>query len=352
MTNHEITIIGAGLTGLSLGYFLQQEKIPFQIIEARSRSGGRIKTLYKEDLTLEMGATWLGNKHTSLLRLLKELGIAIHEQKMGQYAIYEPISTSPHQIVTLPPQPDPSYRIKGGSSQLISYLKNHLPDEALHLNEMLLSVTEEEYHLILKTTKNTIHTNRLISTLPPNLLLSTVDFTPDLPEDIVEIASSTHTWMGESIKVALSYDRPFWWDGHHSGTIVSNVGPIPEMYDHSNYEETSYALKGFINGDYYSKNKQERKELVIDQLTKYFGPTAKKYKQYFEKVWRDERYTYHPYQSNVYPHQNNGHHIYRKGFLNEKLFIAGSETSASFPGYMEGAVTSAQEIFRKLIKIL
>ena len=69
-----------------------------------------------------MGATWLGKKHTHLNELLRELNIGIFEQVLGNTAIYEPISSSFPQIVTLPPNTDPSYRIKGGSTRLIESL--------------------------------------------------------------------------------------------------------------------------------------------------------------------------------------------------------------------------------------
>lgn len=42
--NSEVLIIGAGLTGLSLAYFLKLNQINVTIIEARSRLGGRILT--------------------------------------------------------------------------------------------------------------------------------------------------------------------------------------------------------------------------------------------------------------------------------------------------------------------
>ena len=40
----DVTIIGAGLTGLLLAYRLQQHGISFTIVEARDRIGGRIHT--------------------------------------------------------------------------------------------------------------------------------------------------------------------------------------------------------------------------------------------------------------------------------------------------------------------
>ena len=70
----DVLIIGAGLTGLTLGYQLKQKGIPFKIIEARNRAGGRINTIYSgQETPIEMGATWLSTEHKYLLSLLNEL---------------------------------------------------------------------------------------------------------------------------------------------------------------------------------------------------------------------------------------------------------------------------------------
>ncbi|MEJ6791374.1 MAG: hypothetical protein QNK89_01175 [Lacinutrix sp.] len=48
---------------------------------------------------------------------------------------------------------------------------------------------------------------------------------------------------------------------------------------------------------------------------------------------------------------NNGHPLYQNSYLDNRLFIAGAETSAVFSGKMEGAVTSAKFVFNKLKSI-
>ena len=65
---NDIIIIGAGLTGLALAYFLRDKKLSIRILEARDRIGGRIHTVREKGLTpMEMGATWLGKKHVTLV---------------------------------------------------------------------------------------------------------------------------------------------------------------------------------------------------------------------------------------------------------------------------------------------
>ena len=346
MTNEkcDITIIGAGLTGLALAYFLKDSNYNIQILEARSRIGGRIHTLTKDDLApMEMGATWLGKKHTALTDLLDDLGLEIFEQRLGDTAVYEPISTSPPQIVQLPPNDQPSYRIKGGSSALIQRLADEI-NGSIATEQSVIAIEEVGEEMLVRTDTHEIRCSKVVSTLPPYLLLKTIKFLPELPPKIQEIMTQTHTWMGDSIKVGLYYREPFWRSGNLSGTIFSNVGPIPEMYDHADFEDKRFALKGFLNGVYHTVSKAERLNMILQQLRKYYGNQVNDFVEYEETVWCDEPFTFAPYESHILPHQNNGHPVLRKPFCNGKLFIGGSETAMQFPGYMDGAVRSAKYV--------
>ncbi|MEM7572631.1 MAG: NAD(P)/FAD-dependent oxidoreductase [Bacteroidota bacterium] len=342
-------IIGAGLSGLTLSYLLHRAGQSATIIEARDRIGGRILTQREQGKApIEMGATWLGKKHTALVQLLKELGLPIFEQQLGEHAIYEPISTSPPQLVKLPPNDAPSFRIAGGSDRLIQSLYSSLPADSVRPAEVLKKISLEKDRLIVTTSKAQYQAQRVISTLPPYLLVKTVTFAPGLPQELLSIAQATHTWMGDSIKVGLRSERPFWRQAGSSGTIFSNSGPIPEMYDHATASDDAFALKGFLNGAYHAAGRAARQEVVLQQLSRYYGESIKTLKGYEEKVWRQEPYTFYDYDGYVLPHQHNGHAVYQQAYLEGRLFIAGSETAQQFPGYMEGAVRSAQAVFQAL----
>lgn len=347
----DFCILGAGLAGLSLAYLLREKNISIRIVEARSRAGGRIFTKARgAEAPQEMGATWFGKKHKTLIALLEELKLSSFEQILGKRAIYEPISTSPPQLVTLPPNQDPSFRIAHGSSTLIQALKNNLKNTKIHFDQAAMAIEKNEDGITVATKDLLVKSKILVSTLPPFLLLKSIKFSQTLPQELIDVATRTHTWMGESIKVGLNYKKAFWREKNSSGTIFSNVGPIPEMYDHANIEESAFGLKGFLNGTYFSLSKEERLELVLKQLEKYYGPQARDFINYEETVWRNEPYTYSPYSEHILPHQNNGHAIFRKAYLDGRLFIAGSETAASFPGYMDGAVESAAWVKEELEK--
>ena len=351
--NLEVLIIGGGLTGLTIAYLLKQQNISATIIEARERLGGRIHTKYsKAYAPLEMGATWFGKKHRQLLLLLEELNIEYFEQALGTTAIYEPISTSPPQLVQLPPNNDPSFRIKNGSSTLIKTLASHLNKEQIINGQAVKSIRKEENFILVKTDTEQYKAKIVISTLPPFLLQQSISVSPSLPASFTDLAKQTHTWMGESIKIALTYQHPFWRAKNTSGTIFSSVGPISEFYDHSNVEDNRFALKGFINGAYAAATKEQRLKVILQQLSKYYGAEASNYSSYEETVWRHQAYTFSTYPSSILPHQNNGHALFRKAYLDGQFFIAGAETAPSFPGYMDGAIESAYFVCQQLEEVL
>lgn len=352
MESSKIVIIGAGLSGLATAYMLEKEGISSTIIEARNRLGGRIYTCHEEgEAPIEMGATWLGKKHKHLINLLDELDIDIFEQFMGKQAYYEPISTSPPQLVSLPKNEDPTYRIKGGTNQLIRELAERSNSEII-LGQAVTNLTKKDDLVEIKTSRKKYSADIVISTLPPKLLVEDISFLPTLPDMLVEKAQKTHTWMAESIKVGLTYEKPFWKASNSSGTITSNVGPVNEMYDHSMEEHSLFALKGFMDEAYHALSSQEREQLVVQQLRKFYGEKAGKYTAYHEKVWRHDPLTYSPYDDFVIPHQHNGDPVFAQTYWDGHLFIGGSETASAFPGYMDGAIESAKNVVPKLISSL
>jgi monoamine oxidase len=346
----KITIIGAGLTGLLIAYRLKQIGFTIQILEARDRLGGRISTLLSEnDTPVEMGATWFSNQHINLIKLLDELDISYFEQYMKGTAFFEAFSTAPPQPIQIP-QDSPSYRIESGTSNLINTLANKLNQNEVKLSQPVKELIFENKKVWLKTNDGIFGGDIVVSTIPPALLVSSILFTPSLPTEFIRIAMNTHTWMQDSIKVALIYPTSFWKNKKLSGTIFSNVGPITEFYDQSDRTETHFALCGFVNRGYIQTSKTERKEKVLNQLLKIFGKEAMDYLGYEELVWSEEIYTKDKKQESVsvYPHQNNGNPIFSNAYYDNRFLIAGSETSATYSGYMEGAIVSANRIIEKI----
>jgi len=169
------SIIGGGLTGLMLKYLLRKTTFKSILIEGRERLGGRIYSTppKAQNPPIEMGATWWGPKHAGLKALLKSLDLPVFPQRLGEQAIYEPLSTSPFQLVTLPHEDQPSYRIGGGTSTLIRTIAETLPAEKIHLKTRATGIAETGDGLRVECPERDFHARLVISTLPPYLLKKT-----------------------------------------------------------------------------------------------------------------------------------------------------------------------------------
>jgi monoamine oxidase len=76
MTDTEVLVIGAGLSGLAAARALQASGVEVTVLEARSRVGGRTEGGATADGTpVELGGQWIGPTQTRMYALVDELGL-------------------------------------------------------------------------------------------------------------------------------------------------------------------------------------------------------------------------------------------------------------------------------------
>ncbi|QNK77952.1 FAD-dependent oxidoreductase [Winogradskyella sp. PAMC22761] len=346
--NKSIAIIGAGLSGLYLGYLLKKAGFTIKILEANDRIGGRIFTKKPHDTSVELGATWLWRYNKDLMALCQELKLTLFEQVMAGEALFEATAAATVQRFKLPENQDISYRIAGGTAALLEQLAAHFSEDELLLNATVNTIQEQGSSIEVITAQSTFIADCVVSTMPPQLLVHSIDFPVALDTDLLHVANHCHTWMKDSIKFAVVYNTPFWKTKGLSGTGFSHVGPFTEIYDHSDIEHKRFALMGFLNGNLVAQTKAQRELLVKAQLLKFFGDDGENYLSYEDKVWSQERLTTTATDTYLTPHANNGHPIFQKAYLNGKFIVAGSETSPSYGGYMEGAIYRGHQIALQL----
>lgn len=337
-------IVGAGLSGLTTAYSLiENGEEDFIILEARDRIGGRIHT--KDDI--DLGATWFQDHHTNLCQLLNDLSINKFEQysKGKSVLVYNTMAPA-HYFESYHNGPS-AYRIAGGSIAIVNKLASVL-DGRIHLNSILTNIRENQDTLTLTTENKTYSAEKVIITIPPKLA-SGINFSPELPENLLQTMKSTHTWMSNAIKIGMLFNKPFWKENDFSGTVIGQVGPVIELYDHCNHQENTFALMGFINEGLRDTRPEVRKERILSYLEKYLGEEIKNHTAYFEKDWSKDRRTSCENLKSVYMSPQYGHGLYNQWHCNGKLLFSGTETSPVYGGYLDGAVHSGLNAANKLL---
>lgn len=75
-----VLVVGGGLAGLTAAHELKKRKIPYRVIEASSRYGGRVRTLHSfndDGQFAELGAEFVDSRHSEVFDLCNEFNIAL-----------------------------------------------------------------------------------------------------------------------------------------------------------------------------------------------------------------------------------------------------------------------------------
>jgi monoamine oxidase len=87
--SNPVIILGAGLSGVRAALTLTRAGQDVLILEARDRIGGRVDTRVLGELTVEMGAEWVGTHDTLMRGLCSEFGIELIDHKLDISLLYE-----------------------------------------------------------------------------------------------------------------------------------------------------------------------------------------------------------------------------------------------------------------------
>lgn len=347
-----VVIIGAGLSGLTLSYLLHQENIGVTILEASSRIGGRILTrIGTLGTPLELGATWLSDLHPNLQKLLEELELQKFHQFATGISFFQTKSFEPAQQFKVPESSAPSYRIGGGTGRLIDVLSSKIDVSQVILNKKVVAIEDQGSTILVNTNDgDRISADIVVCCMPPQLLSSSINFTPQLPLSVKELLPSVQTWMAGSVKFVLEYRSPFWRENGFSGMLYSHAGLIMEMYDHTSIDGSSFGFTGFLNPAAAGYSKEVREKYILNQLADLMGQEVREHYLYEDMVWNGE-FVLAGNPIIHRPHQNNGHPLLQEAYFNDKFHFCGTETATAHAGYMEGAIVAAQTVAGRILKL-
>lgn len=349
-----VAIVGGGLAGLYAARRLHALGIGFQLFEARDRLGGRI--LSANDMGqsshdgFDLGPSWFWPEmQRGMAALVAELGLATFPQHSdGDVVIEQSSREEPRRYQGIPQEP-PSMRVTGGTGALIQALSDTLPLEVVRLGMRVSHATLTSSDVLLTLvapdgSEQEFAAEQVIFALPPRLLASSVSFMPDIESATARRWRDTATWMAPHAKFFALYQQPFWRDAGLSGTAQSQVGPLVEIHDATTASGMP-ALFGFLGVGADQRAVLGEAALThacIEQLTRLFGPEAGRPRATLLKDWAADPLTATADDRSPGGHPEPTRTPWVNGAWKDRLFLAGSETSPTAPGYLAGAIAAAE----------
>lgn len=201
--------------------------------------------------------------------------------------------------------------------------------------------------------ERTFAAEQVIAALPPRLLAG-IEFSPKVDAATKRLWGDTATWMAPHAKFFAIYDRPFWRDAGLSGTAQSFVGPLGEIHDATTASGRA-ALFGFpsIGADTrMSLGEAALTRSCLAQFARLFGQQALQPRTTIFKDWAADSLTATAEDRSAGAHPGPSAKRWITGAWRERLSLAGSETSATEPGYMAGAVSAAERAVAEVMERL
>lgn len=245
--------------------------------------------------------------------------------------------------------------VKGGAQQI----SEGLAEQVLALGGMVdfkqpvTSVVCHQDSVELHCKDAKFRCSRCVFAMPP-VRLGDIHFTPQLPASRAALHGSN--FIGCIIKSVFRYERPFWRLQGFSGEVVAEATdeePCFNCYDHCLGDR--YFLVCFMNGapaqTWSQRSEEERRAVLLQQLTKWFGAEAKEALEYIEKDWAADEFT-KGCPVGCYPPNTLAPHMQALRTPCGLLYWAGTEAAERCQGFMEGAVDAAQRVVKEVSQSL
>src|SRR5277367_755825 len=193
----------------------------------------------------------------------------------------------------------------------------------------------------LETARGTFRGRYVIVAIPP-LLAGRIRYASGLPPRREQLMARMP--MGSCIKYVATYERAFWREAGYSGEAFSDTGPTTTTFDDSSHDG-SPALVTFSDGGvariWGDRPPEERRQGVLSELARFFGPQAAHPTGFVEKNWSED-----PWSGGCYAG------VMGPGVMTDfgaalrqpcgRIHWAGTETAVEWTGYIDGAIESGQ----------
>jgi monoamine oxidase len=347
----KVIIVGAGAAGLAAGYLLRRYNIDFQIIEASTVYGVRLKKIEGfADFPIDLGAEWI---HT--------------DPKILADIIYNPNSKANIDIITYNPQTIQTWNNnKLKSHNFISnfysewkfknstwfdffdeYIVPTISDRIV-LNKPVTEINYQGDKVILTTDNNdTYEADKVLITTPIKTLQNeNITFIPSLPNEKKEAINKI--FMGDGIKIFVEFKERFYPDMLAFGNIFQALNEEDKfVYDAAFRKNSNKNILGLfaINEKARAYTQLNSEQEIINQflaeLDEIFNRKASaNYVNHIIQNWSNEPFIQGAYSYSFDGNQNSIVAAINEPVLN-KIYFAGEALSINNQAMVHGACESA-----------
>ena len=239
-------------------------------------------------------------------------------------------------------------RLVGGSQQLALRLADRLGD-AVRLGSPVGAIRQDDRGVEVAHDGGIVTAGQAIVALPPTLA-GRIRYSPALPPLRDQLTQQVP--MGYVTKVQIAYSEPFWRAEGLSGSVFSLDDEVSVIFDNSPQDLSCGVLLGFLEGKHARRAgklaPEERKELVLSVLEKFFGPRAADPEEYVERDWAAEEWSRGCYGGRFGTGVWTGYGEALREPVG-RVHWAGTETAEVWNGYMDGAVRSGERAAREVL---
>lgn len=356
----KVLIIGAGAAGMAAGYVLKRYGVDFEIIEASSVYGGRLKEAPSfVDFPIDLGAEWIHTDPKILAEILSN---------PDKKATVDVIVYNPQTVKSWNQEKLKSHNFisnfysewKFKNSTWYSFFEdNIIPDilEHIRLNKPVSEISYDEDKVTVKTVNNEVFEgDKIIVTASMKVLQSgAIAFNPPLPEDKDQAIQKV--FMGDGIKIFVEFKEKFYPDILAFGNIFQALNEEEKfVYDAAFRKDTTKNVLGLFaineKANVYTKlnNEQEIINQFLAELDAIFdGQASKNYVNHIIQNWSKEPYIKGAYSYSFDGDQEEIVKAIKQPILN-KVYFAGEALSIEDQAMVQGACKSAYETVTIMLK--
>ncbi len=356
-----VLIVGGGLSGLHLASRCQQHGLEFQLVEARTRLGGRILdhqvTHAGRTAHFDLGPAWHWPGQPRIAELAARLKLASFQQYARGTVSYEDEKGQVFRGRGFSSMQG-ACRLVGGVGSLIRALAAEIDIKRVRLctratavrchGEVLETVLESDHG-----SNELFDSEFVVLAVPPRVIAETINLDTILGEDELQAMRMIPTWMAGHAKIVAVYRQAFWRAAGLSGDASSRRGPMVEIHDASPQQDGPYGLFGFVGVPAEIRSGQG--EALIEhariQLGRIFGEAALDPINISLQDWATEKETASSLDAvPMGHHPEYGLPPELMGLCKGRLIMASTEAATEFGGYLEGALGAADSALNQILR--